>query len=649
MATYSWATGISGDWNTGTLWSTGTPPNDPTADVVIDAIPSPGTTTSYQVTIGAGETVTINSLALNATNNVLGPNSNPYTGATLQVGGDAGAATLIFGSGGNGNISGPLQNFMVVENGSTIVNAGTIDAFVQTLGNGVELFTQDGSAPDRGIYFTNWLQALGTVTVAAKIAEYDDTKGTLWDGIFEAKGPTAVINLGGKDLAGTDHIVTIGTMTGPPDIPEGWTQLIFEENGQINEWDGTKYVSVESTLTRIENRATLTINNSNYTTPDTFSIGTLAAIHQTGGTLTTGTLTIDNGGSLLAVGTLKGDVINNGVILVNPDSPLVNGTPTGTISAMTFLGSINGTGTMTFANDGTLEIGVVGKGETVFMDGKDTLILDSPGSFQGLLQSSGDNTVILKGVTADTATWLTTNQLQFSYKGVVVDSIATTGGYSGASFTLSTAGTDTTMQMAGTGVVCFARGTRIRTPDGDIAIEELKPGQHVVTADGNVAAIKWIGHRRVNCQRHPDPRKVWPVRIKGGAFGRGLPRRDLLVSPQHALFTEGVLIPARYLINGRNVVQQEVDSIEYFHIELGCHDILLAEGLPAESYLDTGDRKNFDNNKGPVALHPDFGLWCWDSRACTELKVTGAEVDAVRARLLARARASRRSRRVAAA
>jgi hypothetical protein len=644
MATYSWANGTSGDWNTGTLWSGGTVPNTPSADVVIDAPPA-GVENSYTITLGAGETATVNSIALNADNNKAGPNSNPYVGAVLQVGEiPTGGAALIFGPDGDGSIRGPLQNWFIVENGSTIVNAGTIDAFVQAIG-GV-LFTQDGSSPERGIYFTNWLQALGgTVTIASKIAEYDEGTNTLWDGIFEAKGPEAVVNLGGKDLAGTDHIVTIDTMTGPPNIPEGWTQLLFEEGGQINQWDGKEYVSVASTLTRIENRATLTINNSNYTTPDTFSVGTLAAIHQTGGTLTTGTLTIENGGSLQAVGTLIGNVINNGAIFVTPGAPLVNGNPTGMITRMTFQGSITGNGIITFTNDGTLEVGAVGTGETVIMDGDDTLVLDDLLAFQGVLRWGTENTIILKNVVADSATWLTTNELQISYQGTVVDTITTAGDYSGAApFTVTMSGADATLQ-----VVCFVRGTRIRTPDGDVPIEELKPGQRVVTMDGNIAAIKWIGHRRVNCGRHPDPRKVWPVRVQAGAFGRGLPRRDLLVSPQHALFTEGVLIPARYLINGHNVVQQEVDSIEYFHIELGCHDILLAEGLPAESYLDTGDRKNFDNNKGPVALHPDFGLWCWDSRACAELKVTGAEVDAVRARLLARARASRRSRRVAAA
>ena len=62
-----------------------------------------------------------------------------------------------------------------------------------------------------------------------------------------------------------------------------------------------------------------------------------------------------------------------------------------------------------------------------------------------------------------------------------------------------------------------------------------------------------------------------------------MPRRDLLVSPQHALYLDEVLIPARCLINGSTIAQKPVSVIEYFHIELPRHDLLLAEGLPTQS------------------------------------------------------------------
>ena len=95
-----------------------------------------------------------------------------------------------------------------------------------------------------------------------------------------------------------------------------------------------------------------------------------------------------------------------------------------------------------------------------------------------------------------------------------------------------------------------------------------------------------MGRRRVECDRHPEPAKVWPIRIKAGAFGPRLPERDLRVSPQHAIFDEDVLIPAKYLVNGTSVAVEQTDFIEYYHVELPNHDLLLAEGLPAESYLE---------------------------------------------------------------
>jgi hypothetical protein len=86
---------------------------------------------------------------------------------------------------------------------------------------------------------------------------------------------------------------------------------------------------------------------------------------------------------------------------------------------------------------------------------------------------------------------------------------------------------------------------------------------------------------------------VWPVRVRAGAFGARRPHRDLVLSPDHAVFVDKVLIPVRYLLNGATIVQEPVDVITYWHVELARHDVLFAEGLPCESYLDTGNRALF--------------------------------------------------------
>lgn len=193
------------------------------------------------------------------------------------------------------------------------------------------------------------------------------------------------------------------------------------------------------------------------------------------------------------------------------------------------------------------------------------------------------------------------------------------------------------MQDIGAPVVCYGRGTRIKTVRGEVPVEELRTGEDVITADGETLSIVWIGRRRVDCRRHPQPRNALPVRIRAHAFAPDAPRRDLIVSPRHAIYFEGSLIPARLLINGTTVEQLDVATVDYFHVELPRHALLLAEGLAAESYLDCGDRNLFANAGGNTVLFPDFGTRMWDAAACFELCLVGPEVEAVRGHLAARA------------
>jgi hypothetical protein len=104
-------------------------------------------------------------------------------------------------------------------------------------------------------------------------------------------------------------------------------------------------------------------------------------------------------------------------------------------------------------------------------------------------------------------------------------------------------GTSTDNTIEGNVIVaCFAARTRIATPDGEMAVQRLRVGDLVRTLEGRSAPIHWIGQRRVDCRRHPKPESVWPVRVTAHSFARGLPRRDLLLSPDHAVYAEGVLI-----------------------------------------------------------------------------------------------------------
>ena len=158
--------------------------------------------------------------------------------------------------------------------------------------------------------------------------------------------------------------------------------------------------------------------------------------------------------------------------------------------------------------------------------------------------------------------------------------------------------------------LCFAAGTRIRTARGDRAVESLREGDMVVTVSGgeqSLQPVKWIGRRRFHLSAHPRPETVSPIRIQRHAFAENVPYSDLVVSPDHAIYADGKLICARQLVNG-TTIRQELGqrSVTYFHVELESHAILLAEGLPSESYLNTGNRGCFANSSEPLDLYPDL-------------------------------------------
>jgi hypothetical protein len=157
-------------------------------------------------------------------------------------------------------------------------------------------------------------------------------------------------------------------------------------------------------------------------------------------------------------------------------------------------------------------------------------------------------------------------------------------------------------------VTCYAAGTMIRTPDGDVAVDTLTVGQGVVSAAGETKPIRWIGHRTIDIARHPQPEMVRPIRIAAGALADSIPARDLLVSPDHAMLVDNALIPARLLVNNRSITEEVgATAVTYYHVELDRHDIIIAEGAPSESYLDTGNRDLFAN--GPVTtMVPDMSV-----------------------------------------
>ena len=395
MATFKWNKGVSGNWDTAGNWLAGAVPNGPAADVVIDAAPA-SAEGHYNVRIAAGTDRTVNSLDL-ATSDI-----------GLEVDG-----TLTFAPGSAGALGREFQSSALLIDNGKIVNAGLMFTFIQTRGD--VQFT--GSNP---IYIAWELQVLdGTATVdTSSIAQYDAATHTLFDGAFEALGSGRTINLGGK--AG-GFVMDIETLTGPKPTPTHsyWTQLVYDDPGsQINAWNGTSYVPVESTLKRIDNSAYVNVRNGrDYATANTLTVGKDGVFEQAGGTLSTGGLSVLAGGLLMggispteagpSIGrvTVLGAVSNNGQIV--SEGP-----------GMAFRGAISGTGQITFnrtrplpgfdtpvspAVAGTLEVGRVGAGQTVVMIGNDTLILDDPAGFAGTVAGfDGSDRIVVNSAAAVT-------------------------------------------------------------------------------------------------------------------------------------------------------------------------------------------------------------------------------------------------------
>jgi hypothetical protein len=248
--------------------------------------------------------------------------------------------------------------------------------------------------------------------------------------------------------------------------------------------------------------------------------------------------------------------------------------------------------------------GIPSGAQVRFNTGSSTLTL---GGFTFSVSLSGDTATITKtsgSGTVPRGNWQTAlNDLQLDATSAF--SIAN-GNYALTIGGTPSAGNTVTTSSETFAVTCFCAGTLISTPGGTTAVESLKAGDLVLTADGGAAPVRWLGRQAVSTV-FGDTLRVLPIRIKAGALADNVPARDLLVSPEHALLIEGVLILAGALVNGASIVRETevAEVIDYYHVELDSHTLLLAEGAPAESFVDNVDRFRFDNWSEYEALYPE--------------------------------------------
>ncbi len=281
----------------------------------------------------------------------------------------------------------------------------------------------------------------------------------------------------------------------------------------------------------------------------------------------------------------------------------VTGTSVGTIAG--FGGAVTNVGSIAIDSGAAWQVSGIANGFSNVaisgFDGDDSLVLTD---FAAVSETFDGSSLILTDAGANQRT------------------LALSGTFTTSGIQLSTASGATTISL-----LCFCRGTRIATPSGEIAVHMLRVGDSVLTRSGQVRPIAWIGNASTKLRRGERSAST-PVLIRQHAFAPGVPYRDLRVTKGHAVWFDGVLIPAEFLVNNRSIVWDDAAShVEIFHIELDAHDVVLANGAPAESYRDDGNRALFATAAhDAMPRHPP----------CAPVLTGGPEVDAVWARLLAR-------------
>jgi len=155
---------------------------------------------------------------------------------------------------------------------------------------------------------------------------------------------------------------------------------------------------------------------------------------------------------------------------------------------------------------------------------------------------------------------------------------------------------------------CFAAGTMIATPKGETAVETLAIGDMLTDARGNTVAVKWIGRQTVSTRFGPAER-LMPVRFAAGSLGEGVPHTDLTVTADHGMLVDGVICHAGALVNGTTITRVSFaemgETYTVYHIETEEHEIILANGARAETFIDNVSRRVFDNYAEFEALYGD--------------------------------------------
>ncbi len=481
--------------------------------------------------------------------------------------------------------------------------------------------TIGGGTAASGAIITGIATIAGTIMAGQSGVAAIDLAGTL---------DAAIVNIGGGGSftatgmanAGFDTLDNAGTMQFLDQSSLNLLQLVDTGTLDIG---GSARVTMEaatlqSGLLAIGPDAAMTVVNFTQNGGTLALSGTLSsdepvqengAILQAGGTLITPTLAL-SGASMSGFGYIEGTaglgtmsvsggtIVANGALVLGDETGLSNGAGIG-IAASAALDIVHGLsgGIISFSG---------GSAELTFND-----LAAVTASVAGMVDHDA---IDLIGIAPSLVSFAAGSISAGTLGGF---SLAVAGGQPGLQ--IGADGFGGTLLTLGGDMPCFARGTRLLTPNGYRPVESFTPGDPVVTLDGAVRAVRWIGHRTLDLADEPRAR---PVYFAPGALGEKIPTRPVQLSPLHGVFIGGVLVPALHLVNGATITQGRNAATTYYHLELDRHDILLADGMGAESYLDTGNRG---------ALYHEQGRRGRCRTPCASVVTSGPKLAAIRRRL----------------
>jgi len=699
----AWKHAQNGSWNTGSLWTNGVPTSSSYALITnIGTSPGADAFTSFVVSATSASTGSVvlaaplGTLSLSSFTaakgiyDIVGVITIDGAASAKFFGEETGGGTLSIGAGGSLGLSGgsTMPNngtIAMIAEGQVTIDGGTLNAAKSASSGGADIIGWFGSGAQAvakaGAQVAFNYTALGFFGLSSGALTID---GATWSDTGTLGGPHA-----GAMLVGGGEI---NPLNSSQVLPGGSGTLVIENGGVLNDQSaavaagsgaqGTAYIMDGG----IWNIATdLTVDGSSNANGNLYLLQTSGSVASGGTLLVGGALLLDgrltaSGLSVVQAGTLTlnhaslltdtGARVDVGSGTSSSETGLVIGAGSTVNAASSSLGSnvfvsgllaftgndfiygdIAGSGTIAMAS-GTFEFTNSGTFTTTldFSKSGGTDLIVTGGSPSGLLSGfvptlNATNTLVLTGLVYDAARTVTydaaSGLLTLGGPSLAPVTLHTDAGLSASDFSLTSYDNgDTTFSTEILATPCYAAGTRLATPAGEVAVEHLRAGDSVLIRDGDrhvPRPVRWVGRFTIDLRRHPRPQSAAPVRIRAHAFAEGMPHRDLLVSPDHALFVDGVLMQAQALQNGASVTQEFPDRVTYFHVELAEHAVLLAEGMPAESYLDTGNRTLFDGEAGPRPLYPDLASAAvWDARSCAPLVLGGTRIAQVRAALEAR-------------